>query len=96
MKNMKYESPKFIFQELKLVERVADTCWGFHYGWFDADSDGAIDPGEKIDLARMGSCNSVEKGLDEYLKKNYPGLSYTNSQIKTNVNDKSLIKPINS
>lgn len=46
MNKMEYESPRFVFQELQLMERVADRCWGCKYAWYDADSDGVIDDTE--------------------------------------------------
>ena len=40
MKNVKYVSPKFDFQELKLLERVSDTCFGNKVVWLDLDGNG--------------------------------------------------------
>ncbi|MDO4941623.1 MAG: hypothetical protein Q4E73_02135 [Lachnospiraceae bacterium] len=94
MKTVKYESPKFDFQELKLMERVADQCWGFHYGWYDVDGDGQVDSGEIINLASMGSCNSVEEGLVKYINENF-GQNITNNDVKTNSHS-TIVKPRNS
>lgn len=71
MKKMIYESPKFEFQQLILSERVADTCWGVKYGWFDIDKDGVIDSNEQISLEGMGSCKAVEVLLAQYLNEHY-------------------------
>lgn len=86
-----YESPTFKFQSLKLMERVADTCWGYHYGWFDPDGDGPL-PSERIDLTTFGSCKSVEDGLVQYINEKYNG--YLNKPINGNdvkTNTKSTI-----
>ena len=52
---MEYESPKFEFEEMVLTEKVADTCWGYAYAWYDADGNGSIDGGEKVDLSSLGA-----------------------------------------
>ena len=39
---------------MKLLERVADTCWGYAYAWFDADEDGQIDESERVKLSELG------------------------------------------
>lgn len=51
---VEYESPKFEFEEMMLSEKVADKCWGYAYAWYDADQDGSIDGGEKVDLSYLG------------------------------------------
>ncbi len=50
-----YESPKFDFQELKLFERVADTCWGTASIWLDTNGDSIISNID-IQLATGGGC----------------------------------------
>lgn len=94
MKNLEYESPRFDFQELKLMERVADTCWGFHYGWYDADGDGVHDSNETIKLDNFGSCKSVEDGLVKYIYDTY-GQVIKSDDVKTNTKSE-LVKPIQS
>ena len=39
MEKKSYESPEFGFQEMKLMERVAEKCWGHGYAWVDHDAD---------------------------------------------------------
>ena len=71
MKNTKYESPRFGFQKMQLIENIADKCWGYHYGWFDPDGPGPQAP-VQIDLSSFGSsCNSVSEGLIDYIFKNF-------------------------
>lgn len=50
-----YVKPEFGFQELKLYERVADTCWGTAQIWLDTNGDGGI-TGADINLATGGGC----------------------------------------
>lgn len=52
----KYESPKFDFQELKLFERVADTCWGTASIWLDLNGDSMITPKVDINISTTGGC----------------------------------------
>lgn len=50
-----YESPKFEFQELKLFERVAETCWGTASIWLDTNGDSIISNID-IQLSTGGGC----------------------------------------
>ena len=98
MKQIKQESPKFEFEELEVTERVADTCWGVKYGWFDIDKDGAIDELERISLEGMGSCKGVERMLADYLNKHYQDVldrPVTGDDVKTNTHGE-YVKPIYS
>lgn len=98
MRQLEYESPKFEFEELEVTERVADTCWGFKYGWFDIDKDGSIDENERISLEGMGSCSAVETLLAEYLNEHYGDMfekPITGSDVKTNTHS-IYVKPIES
>lgn len=95
--NTDYESPEFEFQEMKLVERVADTCWGFGYGWFDIDKDGVHDPTEEIirfeEITNgSGKCNAVADALVGHLKSRYR-MQIARDEVKENSNSK-LVKPI--
>lgn len=54
-----YESPKFDFQELKLFERVADTCWGTASIWLDTNGDSIISNID-IQLSTGGGCKGNE------------------------------------
>lgn len=58
-----YESPKFDFQELKLFERVADTCWGTASIWLDTNGDSIISNID-IQLATGGGCKGSESALN--------------------------------
>lgn len=98
MKKIEYESPEFKFEELKLTERVAETCWGVKYGWYDIDGDGTIDANEQINLQGMGSCKSVEDELAKYLNEHFSeqiGYVVTGNDVKTNTHS-SYVKPIYS
>lgn len=96
MRNVRYESPKFEFQEMRLFEKVADTCWGYAYAWYDADKDGTIDGGEKVDLASIGlgsnGCqgDSARTALKEYFKNNF-GVDLTDDDVSTNTKSKLII-----
>lgn len=82
MKNTKYESPRFGFQKMQLIENIADTCWGYHYGWFDPDGSGPKEP-VLIDLSNFGSCDSVSEGLIDYIFENF-GLSLSKKDVSPN------------
>ena len=95
MNSVKYESPKFDFQELRLAERVANTCWGYAYAWYDADQDGTIhDNGEKVELEKIGlgahGCQgtAAEAALKKYYKDTF-GIELSDEAVK--VNTKSTV-----
>lgn len=71
MQKEKYECPEFDFQEMRLTERVADTCWGYKKAWWDEDKDNAIDDGEEIiDLGVYdGNCAAVEDALKNFFSE---------------------------
>lgn len=79
METVKYESPRFEFEEMRLMERVADTCWGYAYAWFDADGDKYIDEHEKVKLSDLGlnehGCQgaAAREALKEYWRE-IPGV----------------------
>ena len=58
MKKHEYEAPKFVFQELQLIERVADRCWGAGKVLIDTDNNGTYD--EVIYLSGKG-CSHWEE-----------------------------------
>lgn len=58
-----YEKPEFVFRELKLFERVADTCWGTATVWLDTDRDGKITPGLDINLTTSGGCKGKDSSV---------------------------------
>lgn len=88
-----YESPKFEFQEMKLTEQIADTCWGYKYGWYDIDGDGILDQGETIRLD-WGSCNAVADGLVKYMKENF-NMTIDRKAVHENSHSQ-LVRPIES
>ena len=89
MENKIYESPRADFQEMKLLERVADTCWGYAYAWCDADKNGVIEGPERIDLVELGlgatGCqgNAARNALKNYFLENF-GFPPTDAQVSTN------------
>lgn len=93
MEKMRYESPEFNFQEMQLMETVADTCWGYKYGWYDIDRDGEEDPNEtRIHLSEWGSCNDVAVGLPKYLKDKF-GVDADRNDVKENSHSQ-LVRPV--
>lgn len=96
MEKLRYESPKFEFQEMRLMERVADTCWGYAYAWYDADRDGVIDGKEKVQLSDLGlnatGCQgsvAVEQ-LKGYFYENF-GVRLSDKDVSTNTKSQVLI-----
>lgn len=91
-----YESPKFEFEEMQLTEKVADTCWGYAYAWYDADGDGQIDGGEKVDLKSLGlgptGCQgeAARAKLINYFGEQF-GVNLTTDEVSTNTKSKSVI-----
>ena len=71
---VRYEKPEFVFHDMVLTEKVADTCWGYAYAWYDADNDGVIDGKEKVNLSDLGlgaaGCqgNAAVTALQNYFK----------------------------
>lgn len=97
----KYESPKFDFQEMKLMERVADQCWGqAHWAWFDADKDGVVDDDEKYSWTQGASCDAAAEQLKNKLIANgvlpaNPTKDQEKPYVQENINS-GAIKPIYS
>ncbi|WP_178552448.1 hypothetical protein [Frisingicoccus sp.] len=93
MEKKSYESPEFGFQEMRLLERVADVCWGkSHHAWYDQDGDGTMDAGEQEFYIQGNSCNDARLNLEAQL--NAAGLPFDSKKdTKENVNS-SLIIPI--
>ncbi len=73
MKSTKYENPKFSFQELKLLERVADTCFGNGVIWLDLDGNGKGGANEpQIPMVGCGGQDAANQ-LNQWLRDNgYP------------------------
>ena len=111
MEKLKYESPKFEFEELKLAERVADTCWGFHFGWYDINGDGKHDSDEIIDFGSIPDYDynnfivpyknpnkdSCSAVESKLVKylKDCYGLEVSPEEVKTNSHSQ-LVRPIES
>ncbi|MGM9593102.1 MAG: hypothetical protein ACI3U8_01995 [Candidatus Onthomonas sp.] len=100
MNSVKYESPKFDFQELRLVERVAGKCWGYAYAWYDVDGDRQIDEREKVKLEDIGlnpnGCqgDGARTELADYFYREF-GVKLSKQDVSTNTMSKSII-PSNS
>lgn len=55
--NRVYEKPEFGFQELKLSEKIADTCWGTGHAYLDCGSvPGKVDSGD-LEIDFGGGCH---------------------------------------
>lgn len=91
-----YESPKFAFEELRLMEQVADTCWGYAYAWYDADGDRTIDGGEKVSLDTLGlgsrGCQgaAARKELIDYYSRKF-NIKLDESDVATNTKSTTVI-----
>ncbi|MDO5409734.1 MAG: hypothetical protein Q4F21_04685 [Lachnospiraceae bacterium] len=69
MERVKYVKPEFNFQEMRLSERVAAKCWGYHSAFYDKDGDQTQDPDETVISVAGGSCAEVEVQLIEEMKR---------------------------
>lgn len=91
-----YEHPRFHFQEMRLTEKVADTCWGYAYAWYDADGDGTIDSGERVDLSSLGlgssGCqgNAAREALKDYFQTTW-GVTLSDDAVSTNTQSTTVI-----
>ena len=93
-----YESPRFDFEEMQLTEKVADTCWGYAYAWYDADGDQVIDvqDGEKVELSKLGlgasGCQgeAAREALETYFKDRF-GVNLTDDAVSTNTKSKLVL-----
>lgn len=91
MNKENYESPRFDFEEMQLTEKVADTCWGYAYAWYDADKDGKIDvqDGEKVELSQLGLGDSgcqgeaAKEALKAYFFDKF-GVKLSDKDVSTN------------
>lgn len=95
---VEYESPKFEFEEMMLTEKVADTCWGYAYAWYDADKDGEIDEavGEKVYLKDIGlganGCqgDAARDALKKYFFDKFQ-IELSKSDVATNTDSQLVI-----
>lgn len=99
MTKMKYESPKFDFQEMKLAERVADKCWGAQYCWVDHDGDPST-PSKEWEIYKSETTNGCEgndpKSVAERLalaKEKFPEISdkLKEGDVKVNIQGSEFI-----
>lgn len=89
MKNTNYESPKFSFQEMKLLEKVADVCWGkSHHAWYDENKNGKWDAGEKDFYVEGSSCSEAGDLLAAKLKE--LGITFSPKDVAENVNSEII------
>lgn len=94
MKKNVYMTPKFGFQELRLLERVADTCWGkAHYAWYDENKNGKLDGDEQKFYIQGTSCDDAKTKLEGLLLE--AGITFEGKDTKQNVSS-DVIRPIYS
>ena len=88
MENVKYERPKFEFHELRLLERVADVCWGLGHAYLDVDKSGTVTPGDlQIDIGSGCHGDSTAQKINEWFVKNgYQNPNYNGSVSNTKEN----------
>ena len=84
---------------MKLLERVADTCWGYAYAWYDVNKDGKIDEGEKVKLSTLeglgeNGCQggNAEIALMKYFNDRFKNAPLTEDDVKVNTKSDTLIK----
>ena len=96
MKNVEYESPRFKFEKMALTERVAATCWGYAYAWYDADKDGSIDGNERVELSSLGlgdnGCqgSAAREALKRYFLDTFQ-IVLTDNDVSTNTDSNVVI-----
>lgn len=104
MEKIKYKKPVFDFQEMQIMEKVADVCWGqSHHAYFDADRDGKIDADEQCFYVKADSCNESMLKLKQLLidanfiyitgsnKCDCEGKQFCDSDIAENVGKGAII-----
>lgn len=95
MSKMKYEKPNFKFEEMRLMERIADKCWGYEYAFVDGNMNGVIElPGEKYHFPKNGCEGNNPDSLDIRLKDliaKFPLLEghIDNDDVATNIQNAS-------
>lgn len=85
MKSTRYESPRFEFCELKLIERVANECWGLGHAYLDVDGDKKVSDGDlEIDFGSGCQGNAAADAINEWFVDNgYPNPGYTANVCNT-------------
>lgn len=100
MERVKYESPVFDFQELKLMERVANECWGKSVMFYDldgngnpynnpedSDNDGMYDRGDvRLDLRDIFGSNGCNGSNAATAINKYVREHYENNNVPVELN----------
>lgn len=99
MNNRKYESPRFEFQEMQLLERIAAQCWSNNpiKGWLDMETppNGKYDVGEIVFNVDPGNCGqNVATVIQDWFAANH-GIAVDVSDVTSNT-DSSRIHILNS
>lgn len=97
MKKVEYESPRFEFQEMKLVERVAKQCWALHTAWYDKDGEGDVDADEVVSLDNVegasGEGCASEDLLIKHFQKYFPGVTFPPKTFSPSVTNSTVVVP---
>lgn len=87
MANKQYEAPTFAFVGMKLSERIADTCFGLGYIYWDVTGNGQTSDDIRIEFEN--GCNG-QKAADalnaELLARGYTGPLYGANVCNTKEN----------
>lgn len=87
MEKLHYQSPVFNFQELRLMERVAERCWGTSETWYDGNGDGDFtDSGDvfiSLDELGLGKHGCKGQNAANALNEKYPFLKATANDAAT-------------
>lgn len=96
----RYESPRFEFQEMRLLERVAAKCWGMGEGWVDADG---IPGGATVSISfTTGGCQGqndkeIQNRIDAIVEQaNWLAGKLTADDVNVNTKGSQLVNPGNS
>ena len=92
MEKKSYESPEFGFQEMKLMERVAEKCWGHGYAWVDHEADPNTPP-ENYYFSPSGCAGYDDQNRLNSLIQKYPILAgkVNIADVKVNTKDSTYI-----
>lgn len=92
-----YESPEFKFQELQVLEKIADKCWGCKYVFVDHDDNDATGPITYY-ITEQGCEGEKEEDVQKRLaalKAAFPDIAakVTEADVKVNVSGSSFVSP---
>lgn len=104
MENKKYEKPRFEFQEMRLMERVAEKCWGHGYAFIDDDLNPSTPPAQYYFVDNGGCEGNADIDLQDRLDQlfsRFPELIGANppvalDDVKTNVKNSKWINGVTS